>query len=422
MRIEHEKVKREMSARSLVFLVMARRPSAKRPTQSIHMPPLSAMKAPRGSLFAEPFARAVLLLVFVSSVGGFILAPHCSARKCADREQAHVNVGILLPENIFRRVHPLGMGKGFNSAKNKQLELAKKMALAKKQHQPENTDPTQQMDETTSLSAEAEKEGEKRLQADRARFAELLRTTKVSNPNPLYEDDELDSGEQSRRAAPQPLASITARAGALSAKRKVGSSGTNAKKRQKKANAKKAQAEEDDEDDDEGRPLQEGDIASRYDFDRLISCETGSPLGPMLSAQLVPWVPPFIADYLIILADPRAQSSDLRRSVQYVSSNTSPDVRRQVIAITADDVSVTQSWIDRTAPQTGDDADGDGNLLRMFSDRDWEWMRRYSAVDDGRWSMSMVVIDSDAVIRRVIRDVDPSHVCQLLVEVIEAIK
>ena len=314
------------------------------------------------------------------------------------------------------------MGKGFNSAKNKQLELAKKMALAKKQHQPENTDPTQQMDETTSLSAEAEKEGEKRLQADRARFAELLRTTKVSNPNPLYEDDELDSGEQSRRAATQPLASITAVAGALSAKRKVGSSGANAKKRQKKVNAKKAQAEEDDEDDDEGRPLQEGDIASRYDFDRLISCETGSPLGPMLSAQLVPWVPPFVADYLVILADPRAQSSDLRRSVQYVSSNTSPNVRRQVIAITADDVSVTQSWIDRTAPQTGDDADGDGNLLRMFSDRDWEWMRRYSAVDDGRWSMSMVVIDSDAVIRRVIRDVDPSHVCQLLVEVIEAIK
>ena len=377
---------------------------------------LSAMKAPRGSFFVDPFAQAILLLVLVSPVGGFV-PTHIA--KCTDREQVHV-VGIM-PDTIFRRVHPLGMGKGFNSAKNKQLELAKKMALAKKQ-QPENIDPMQQMDETASLSAEAEEE-EKRLRADRARFAELLRTTKVSNPNPLYEDDELDSGEQSRRAATQPLASITARAGALSAKRKVGSNGANAKKRQKKANAKKAQAEEDDEDDDEDRPLQEGDIASRYDFDRLTSCETGAALGPMLSAQLVPWVPPFVADYLIILVDPRAQSSDLRRSVQYISSNTSPDVRRQVIAITADDVSVTQSWIDRTAPQTGDDADGDGNLLlRMFSDRDWEWMRRYSAVDDGRWSMSMVVIDSDAVIRRVIRDVDPSHACQLLAEVTESIK
>ena len=378
-----------------------------------------AMKALRGFLFVEPFAQAVLLLIFVSSVGGFI-TPHHFA-KCTDREQAHVNVGILLPGNIFRRVHPLGMGKGFNSAKNKQLELAKKMALAKKQQQPESTDPTQQVDETASLSAEAEEE-EKRLQADRPRFAELLRTTKISNPNPLYEDDELDGGQQSRRAAAQPLASITARAGALNAKRKVGANGTNAKKRQKKVNAKKAQAEKEGEDDDKDRPLQEGDIASRYDFDRLISCETGTALGPMLSAQLVPWVPPFAADYLIILADPRAQSSDLRRSVQYISSNTAPDVRRQVIAITADDVSVTQSWIGRAAPQASDGADDDGNLLRMFSDKDWEWMRRYSAVDDGRWSMSMVVIDSDAIIRRVIRDVDPSHACQLLVEAIEAIK
>ena len=158
-----------------------------------------AMKALRGFLFVEPFAQAVLLLIFVSSVGGFILTPHPHhLAKCTDREQAHVNVGILhvLPENIFGRVHPLGMGKGFNSAKNKQLELAKKMALAKKQQQqPENTDPTQQVDETASLSAEAEEE-EKRLQADRARFAELLRTTKISNPNPLYEDDELDGGQQ----------------------------------------------------------------------------------------------------------------------------------------------------------------------------------------------------------------------------------
>ena len=119
------------------------------------------------------------------------------------------------------------------------------------------------------------------------------------------------------------------------------------------------------------------------------------------------------------------QSSDLRRAIQYISSNASPDILQQVIAINSDEVNITKSWIDRTMTQRGDDGsdtEGDAALIHVFSDRNWEWMRRYSAVDDGRWSMSMMVIDSDAVIRRVIRDVDPSQACQLLAEAIESIK
>ena len=193
-----------------------------------------------------------------------------------------------------------------------------------------------------------------------------------------------------------------------------------AKKRQKKGSSKISSKVEHEEDEDQ--PLQEGDIARRHDFEGLISCETGAALGPIVSAQLVPWVPPFTAEYLIILADPRAQSSDLRRGIQYISSNASPDILQQVIAINSDEVNITKSWIDRTMTQGGNDGsdtEGDAALIRIFSDRNWEWMQRYSAVDDGRWSMSMMVIDSDAVIRRVIRDVDPSQACQLLAEAID---
>ena len=263
------------------------------------------------------------------------------------------------------------------------------------------------------------------MQQDRARFAELLRTSKVSNPNPLYEDDELDDLKRQSRGSVQSSlkASVTARAGALNAKRSKSNISTKTKQRQKKDKSKTSQNEHED---DEDQPLKEGDVARRHDFEGLVSCETGAALGPIVSAQLVPWVPPFTAEYLVILADPRAQSSDLRRAIQYISSNVSPDIVQQVISINSDEVGITKSWIDRTMTQQGGDDDsgteGDAGLIRIFSDRNWEWMRRYSAVDDGRWSMSIMVIDSDAVIRKVIRDVDPSQACQVLAEAKKSIK
>lgn len=355
----------------------------------------------------------VLVLVLVPAVEGFVLiserAPNFSRWRWS---QAAENT-------IRRRIQPLRMGKGFNSAKSKQLELAKKMALAKKQQQSD--EELQKGEEATPANYDEE---EQRLRQDRARFAELLRTIKVSNPNPLYEDDELDDLKRQSRGSVQSSlkASVTARAGALNAKRSKSNISTKTKQRQKKDKSKTSQNEHED---DEDRPLQEGDIARRHDFEGLVSCETGAALGPIVSAQLVPWVPPFTAEYLVILADPRAQSSDLRRTIQYISSNVSPNIFQQVIAINSDEVSITKSWVDRAMTQQGDDGsgtEGDAGLIRIFSDRNWEWMRRYSAVDDGRWSMSMMVIDGDAVIRKVIRDVDPSQVCQVLAEAIESIK
>jgi hypothetical protein len=85
--------------------------------------------------------------------------------------------------------------------------------------------------------------------------------------------------------------------------------------------------------------LQEGDIAQRRHFEKLIALESSQPLGAMEAAKLVPWVPPYIHNYLVVLADPRRQSSDLRQSIQYLtSSNLEPAVLSQVIAISADPV------------------------------------------------------------------------------------
>jgi hypothetical protein len=81
---------------------------------------------------------------------------------------------------------------------------------------------------------------------------------------------------------------------------------------------------------------QEGDVAKRLEFERLVSLETGQPLGAVGAAQLVPWVPPYLVNYLVVLADPRKQSGDLRQSMQFLASNLEPEMLSQVIAISAD--------------------------------------------------------------------------------------
>jgi hypothetical protein len=82
--------------------------------------------------------------------------------------------------------------------------------------------------------------------------------------------------------------------------------------------------------------LQEGDVARRRDFESLVALESSRPLGPMGAAQLVPWVPPYLADYLVVVADPRKQSGDLRQSIQYLTANLAPEILSQVMVISAD--------------------------------------------------------------------------------------
>ena len=86
----------------------------------------------------------------------------------------------------------------------------------------------------------------------------------------------------------------------------------------------------------ESRPLKEGDTAKRRHFEPLVSLETSQPLGAMGAAQLVPWVPPYLTSYLVVLADPRKQSGDLRQSIQYLTANLSSEILSQVIVVTAD--------------------------------------------------------------------------------------
>ena len=87
--------------------------------------------------------------------------------------------------------------------------------------------------------------------------------------------------------------------------------------------------------------LQEGDNAKRIHFETLISLKTAQPLGSIGAAQLVPWVPPFLHEYLVVLADPRPLSSDLRRTIQYLVSSKNSSMREilsNVVVISADPI------------------------------------------------------------------------------------
>ena len=84
-------------------------------------------------------------------------------------------------------------------------------------------------------------------------------------------------------------------------------------------------------------PLQVGDKAHQIHFEALIDVLTKQPLGSMGAAKLVPWVPPFIHRNIIIVADPRKQSSEFRTALQYLeSSQKQKETSTNIIAITAD--------------------------------------------------------------------------------------
>eukprot|EP00571_Detonula_confervacea_P000289 CAMPEP_0172330032 /NCGR_PEP_ID=MMETSP1058-20130122/61190_1 /TAXON_ID=83371 /ORGANISM="Detonula confervacea, Strain CCMP 353" /LENGTH=362 /DNA_ID=CAMNT_0013047231 /DNA_START=1933 /DNA_END=3021 /DNA_ORIENTATION=- len=306
----------------------------------------------------------------------------------------------------------LDMGKGFNSANNKQANLAKKMALAKNQNRNNNNNDTNVDEGVVEQQTLSQTEEERKLEEDQARFAQMLGESMVSNPNPREESGDFYKNQRLAIRGNQESQSQAAPAMMVGRVKAVKTRKANDAKRRKKK-----RAEELEEETNVDKPLHEGDIAKRRDFEPLIDCDSGIPLGPIEAARLVPWVPPFVKDCMIILSDPRAQSNDLRRTIQYLTSNlssTSGILLEQVIAISSDDISETNSWKNRVDVDTS---------IRIFSDVNWEWMRRYSAVvSDGRWSLSIIVIDTDGVIREVIRDVEPSNASQLVAKSVEAIK
>ena len=51
----------------------------------------------------------------------------------------------------------------------------------------------------------------------------------------------------------------------------------------------------------------------------------------------------------------------------------------------------------------------------MFTDGKLEWMRKYgSVVDDERWSLSVLIFDSNGTLKFVQRQIDPSRITSII--------
>lgn len=64
--------------------------------------------------------------------------------------------------------------------------------------------------------------------------------------------------------------------------------------------------------------LQQGDVSERRHFESLQCVFSNRPIGPIGAAQMVPWVPPFLSQTMIVVADPRPRSSEWRAAVQFL--------------------------------------------------------------------------------------------------------
>lgn len=210
------------------------------------------------------------------------------------------------------------MGKGLNRARNKQAEMIKKMQLAKQQQNKDesSTSSTSESDEEHPAIVEQDQEEDN----ERMLFAELL----AKNLPPVTKEQPLKRYESSK-----PL--VGTNKNMTSNKPKVKAKDAKRKKKARQKNGDQVQQEE-----DEHVPLQQGDIAKRRLFESLVELSTDQKLGPAQAAQLVPWVPPFLSSYLVVVADPRRQSGDLRQALQYLTSNLPPEVLSQTIVISAD--------------------------------------------------------------------------------------
>jgi hypothetical protein len=228
------------------------------------------------------------------------------------------------------------MGKGFNSAKNKQQTLAQKMELAKQQKEKDasSAPTTEQLQQQQPQPVDDNPEAKKRQEA-LSEFAQLL----ARNPPPKPSNERTFETNYST-IMPTPTTTPT------SSKNKPKVNAKVLKKRKKAAtdeeNAKILE--------EQTRPLQLGDKARRRDFEALVSVETATALGPMAAAQLVPWVPPFLTQYLIVLADPRQQSAELHATIPYLAQ-LEAGVRSQVMVVTADTPEDTKAYVAKTMIQ-----------------------------------------------------------------------
>jgi hypothetical protein len=250
-----------------------------------------------------------------------------------------ITEALLFPRSFIRAERHLSASCLFalGKAQNKQAELARKLELAKRQ---QRTDAD--LEKLKRIPDENTKD-ELRLEKTHSEFAALLAKHAPPVAEPKRRTPSVSSNILLDKIARNKAAdNIETPSSSIEKKRKM-------KRRKKISSDNQTTSEEEDI----SIPLHEGDEAKRRHFESLICSTTKLPLGPMSAVQLVPWVPPYLSRSLIVLADPRKRSSDLRAGLQALISLTSASTPTgtagstafTVIAITSDTPEETARYV-----------------------------------------------------------------------------
>ena len=115
--------------------------------------------------------------------------------------------------------------------------------------------------------------------------------------------------------------------------------------------------------------------------------------------RIVPWINTKINkqnDYLVVISEPRENSSELRNTMKLLTEGLKADVLSKTIIINADTPAVNRRWLKKQ---------GLTDSIKVYTDEKREWMREYSALGDNRWSMTMFIL-ANGRIQKLIRELD----------------
>ena len=254
----------------------------------------------------------------------------------------------------------------FRGAKkaNKQMELAKKMALAKQQKQRDAEDAEgggatdgQSASAASSASAGSMSDDEIKAENDRKRFDELLNSERSTAMFGFNTESGYLTREQEEEAAT--------------------------------AGASRGRVDR----------LFEMDSAPSTPFEDIVNIRTENALGESGAKNLVPWLHKNTArnkDYLVVITDPREKSSELRQAITEVCKSLPKPILSKTIIINADAPPENRRWLKKNKLEED---------VTIFSDEKREWMREYTALGETRWSMTLFIL-GDGKIQKLVREFD----------------
>ena len=254
---------------------------------------------------------------------------------------------------------------GAFNKRNKQADLLKKMADAKKQRQ---VDSGEAVPVTTEVKGKLSDE-EMKKQNDLKRFQELLdsegATVNYSIGGDNYktqqqEEEDLDAGQKGADR------------------------------------------------------LFEGDPAPVEPFEDLLSSTTGNALGKNGALRVVPWLNKNLSkqtDFLIVVTDPREKSNELRSAMKNMSLGMPPEILSRLIVINSDSPGETRRFLKNNGIDN----------INVYCDEKREWMRQYTVLGEKRWAMCSMVL-KDGRVAKLVRELDVELVTPVIKSSIKSMK